>query len=118
MPDRELGGYANANTLPGGGVSIREEAVILSPAAATTLQMVEQTFTLPGLLATDRIAYMTPGSTASFGTTGTSGFIIALPARTSAISIVAIPFFAPGTVATPTASVTYVFGIAAQRIIP
>ncbi len=118
MPDRELGGYANSNALPGGGVSIREEAVILSPAAATTLQMVQQTFTLPGLLATDRIAYMTPGSTAPFQTNATSGVVLAVAARTSAVSIVSIAYFAPGTVATATASITYVFGIAAQRVIP
>jgi hypothetical protein len=117
MPDRELGGYANSNALPGGGVSIREEAVLLTPAATTTLVIVEQTFTLPGLLATDRIAYMTPGSTLGFTAVNTSSQAIALPARTSAISIVAIPYFAGGTAATPP-SVTYVFGIAAQRIIP
>ena len=117
MPDRELGGYTNSNALVGGGPSIREISVVLSPAAATTLQQVEQTFTVPGVLASDRLAYMTTTS-GPFATGATSGFIITSPGRVSAISIVSIPFSAPGTAATPTTSNLYVFGIAAARLIP
>ncbi|MBR7250017.1 hypothetical protein G3W05_27675, partial [Klebsiella variicola] len=47
-----------------------------------------------------------------------SGLLAALPARTIAISIVSVPYLCAGTAATPTASTTYTFGIAAQRLIP
>ena len=117
MPDREIGGYANSNALSGPGGSIREISVVLSPAITTTLQTVEQTFTVGGVLAADRLAYMTTTSGA-FATSATSGFIITIGGRVSAVSIVSIPFASPGTAATPTTSNLYVFGIASQRAIP
>ncbi|MCR4341886.1 MAG: hypothetical protein NUW01_18575, partial [Gemmatimonadaceae bacterium] len=114
MPDRELGGYANANALAGGGPSIREVSIVLSPAIATTLQGVEQTFTVPGLLATDRIAYCQPTT----GAVGLTSILAQGTARVSAISVVAIPYVNTGTATTPTTSATYVFGIASARLIP
>src|SRR5438046_2204966 len=111
MPDRELGGYVNANALAGGGPSVREIDVIISPAAGTTLQVVEQTFTVPGVLASDRLVGLTT-TTGAPQTGATSGIIFPLAGRVSAISIVSIPFETPGTAATPTASTTYAFFIA------
>jgi len=117
MPDRELGGYTSSVGLPGAGTTVREIDVIISPAAGTTLQLVEQTFTVPGVLATDRLIGLTT-TTGSPQTGSTSGIIFPLAGRVSAISIVSIPFETPGTAATPTASTTYAFFIASARVIP
>ncbi len=114
MPDRELGGYANANALAGGGPSIREIDVIISPAAGTTLTWTEQTFTVPGVLVSDRLAGLTQTSQAP-AVGGTSGTVFPATGRVSAVSI---GFECPGTATTPTASVQYAFFIAAQRAIP
>ena len=117
MPDRELGGYATADALAGGGPSIREVAIILSPAAGTLSSNVEQTFTVPGLLATDRIAYCQPTTGAGFA--ATSSILWAAIARVSAISVMAIPFVESGTSGhQPTTSATWAVGIASQRVIP
>src|SRR6266568_3784642 len=93
MPDRELGGYANANALAGGGPSLREIDVIISPAAATASAGVEQTFTVPGVLATDRCIYASPTTGPAFSTSAGG---LGEP-RVSAISIVSIPFIDAGT---------------------
>lgn len=118
MPDRELGGYHTSVAEPGGGPSIREINIILSPAAATLSQNVEQTFTVPGLLANDRIAYCQP-TTGAVSAGGTSAGVTIGVARVSAISVAAIPFICICTSAAgPTASMTYAFGIASTRVIP
>ncbi|MBI3936925.1 MAG: hypothetical protein HY323_08105 [Betaproteobacteria bacterium] len=117
MPDRELGGYATSVALGGGGPSIREVDIIVSPAAATASAIVEQTFTVPGLLASDRIAYCIP--TTSQGFAATSTILLAGIARVSAISVIAIPFVETGTSGhLPTTSATWAIGIASQRVIP
>ncbi|MBI3936924.1 MAG: hypothetical protein HY323_08100 [Betaproteobacteria bacterium] len=112
--DRELGGYATSVALPGGGPSIREVDLVISPAVTTTLVVAEQTFTLPGLLANDRIAYGQP-TTASVGNTS---ILAQGKCRVSAISVVAIPYVTTGTAAQPTTSATWAFGIASARLIP
>lgn len=114
MPDRELGGYARADALPGGGPSIREINIIISPAVTTTLVNVEQTFTVPGVLANDRVAYCQPTTSVM----GPTSIMWAGVARVSAISVVAIPFCTTGTAAQPTTSATWAFGIASARLIP
>ncbi len=118
MPDRELGGYTNANAVPGGGPSVREIDVIISPAAGTIAQWVEQTFTVPGVLASDRLLGFTLTSQAP-AAAGTSLNIFPSNGRVSAISIVSIGYFNGATAAaTPTTSAQYAFFIAAQRAIP
>ncbi|MBI3936926.1 MAG: hypothetical protein HY323_08110 [Betaproteobacteria bacterium] len=118
MPDRELGGYVTSVAMGGGGPSIREIAIILSPAAGTAEQNIEQTFTVPGLLANDRIAYCQP-TTGAVSAGGTSAGITIGVARVSAISVAAIPFINTCTSAAgPTGSMTYVFGVASARVIP
>ena len=112
MPDREVGGYANSMGLAGPGSTIREIDVIISPAAGTLSAAVEQTFTVPGVLATDRAIAVTPTSNPAFGTSaGTYG-----APRVSAISIVSVPFVCAGTsAAQPTTSTPVAFWIATQR---
>ena len=118
MPDRELGGYTNSNAMTGGGPSLREIAVIISPAVGVIASVTEQTFTVPGVLASDRLAYLTP-TTGPTQASGTSQAIFPIAGRVSAISVVSIPYFnANTTVAQPTTSITMVFGIAAARVIP
>ena len=115
MPDRELGGYHNANVTTGGGTSLREIDLIISPAAATASAAVEQTFTVPGLLATDRVWSATPTTSPAFGTSAGS---IGIP-RQSAISTVSIPFANAGTSgAQPTTSATYALLVGSARVIP
>src|SRR6185436_374926 len=82
---RENGGYATSMGLSGPGATIREIDIIISPAASTLLAAVEQTFTVPGVLAADRAIAVTPTSNPAFGTSvGTYG-----APRVTAISIVA-----------------------------
>lgn len=112
MPDRETGGYANSMALAGSGSSIREIDISISPAASTLSAAVEQTFTVPGVLANDRCIAVTPTSNPAFGTSAGS---YGAP-RVSAISVVSVPFVCAGTsAAQPTTSTPVAFWIATQR---
>lgn len=115
--EKELGGYVASTAMPGGGVSIREVLIVISPAAATATAIVEQTFTVGGLLASDRIAYAQP--TTAQGFAATSSILWAGIARVSAVSVIAIPWVETGTSGhQPTTSATWAIGIASQRVIP
>jgi len=119
MPDRELGGYANSNALgTGPGGSVKEIDVIISPAAGTAGSTTEQTFTVPGVLASDRLLGVTT-TTGQPEAATTSTAVLLVGGRVSAISIVSLAFFNAATVAgTPTTSMTYAFFVASARVIP
>ena len=119
MTERESGGYFTS-VVAGPGPAIREVSIATSPGAATALAAVEQTFTVPGLLATDRIAYVSLVSPSSVPVFSSSNGALGL-ARVSAISVIAIPFIAAGTsagtVSTGTSlnGITLAIGIASKR---
>jgi hypothetical protein len=112
LPDRETGGYTTSMGLAGPGATLREIDVSISPAVGTLSAAVEQTFTVPGVLATDRCIAVTPTSNPAFGTSAGS---FGAP-RVSAISIVSVPFVNAGTsAAQPTTSSPVAFWIATAR---
>lgn len=119
MPDRELGGYANSNSMgTGGGPSIKEIDIVISPAAGTAGSTTEQTFTVPGVLATDRLITAVP-TTGQPEAATTSTAVLLVGGRVSAISVVSLAYFNAATIAgTPTTSMTYAFYIASARVIP
>lgn len=108
-PDRGAGGYYTADSVR---ATEREIILILSPAAATASAAVEQTFTVPGLLVTDRIQSFAP-TTSPFS--GTSALGISF--RASAISIISVAFVNAGTSAgQPTTSARYAVSFKAWRL--
>ena len=121
MTERESGGYFTS-VVAGPGPAIREIQLNVAPAAATASAAVEQTFTVPGLLATDRIAYVTLVSPSSIPVfTASLGAVAG--ARVSAISVISIPFInaatSAGVVTTGTTvgagGVVFAIGIASKR---
>jgi hypothetical protein len=106
MATRESGGYATADATI--RAALRFVNAILSPAKVLTITAVEQTFTVPEILATDVFVCSNKPTT--------NAGVIMGQGRVSAANQVAATFVNPtaGDV-TPTASETYIFGIASPR---
>lgn len=105
MATAEAGGYRTSGAIKAG---LRFISAILSPAKVVTITAVEQTFTLPEVLATDVFVCSNKPTT--------NAGVIMGQGRVSAAVQVALTFVNPtaGDV-TPTASETYIIGVASPR---
>jgi hypothetical protein len=95
--ERETGGY-RSSVAGEGGPAIREIQSYVSPAAVTINACAEQTFTIPGLLANERIAYVTQLSPSTAGNFISSTCNVSIGGwHVNAISVLGIAYCAAGT---------------------